>query len=228
MKNFFKNNSTRCFVILAIFIASISLSSCLDYVQSVSYKDGKYQFYYKITCSKALLEFAEEENEDYQEYVDEINKELNLGENTGMPADTKFSNVNTTSEVGMEFRFSISPSTDNEDEKAFLPKTSGTKYYIPFLIGDKEMDIASAFKSSDDKEEMEYTKLFLSSAKCRLLISKRIIQNAATAYFEGKGGQNCSVALFDYGENYCVEVPLIQLFDDKMYDFSRVVIIRGE
>ena len=220
-KTFFKTT-----LILSVMAAAFLLTSCLDYVQTISYKDGKYQFYYKIVCSKTLLDFA---GEDYNSFFSEFNEELNGEDNSGLPTDATIRNVNTTSDVGVELQFSVSPSTTNEDEKAFLPKTSGTKYYIPFLIGDKDLDIAGAFKStSEDKDDLDFTKEILSTAKCRLLISKRIIPNAAIAYFEGKGGQNCSVALFDYGESYCVEVPLTQLFDDKMYDFSRIVIIRGE
>lgn len=46
------------------------------------------------------------------------------------------------------------------------------------------------------------------------------------AYFEGRGGQNYSVAVFDYGESFCMEIPFIVLFETGMYKFDRIVVIR--
>ena len=38
--------------------------SCVDYIQSISYKGGKYHLYYKVTFSKILMELAEEDVDD--------------------------------------------------------------------------------------------------------------------------------------------------------------------
>ena len=66
----------------------------------------------------------------------------------------------------------------------------------------------------------------MSSAKCRILLSKNLIPEIETAYFEGKGGQNFSIPVFDYGEANCLEIPFIILTQEGMYRTDRVVIIK--
>ena len=180
--------------------------------------------YYKITFSKVLFALIDEDPDEYlgdfmQEQDEELNKTL--------PENFTSKKVNTTNEVGYEISFSISPSTTDENEKSFLPKASGTKCYIPFLFGNEEIDFASSLNDLDD-EETDYAQAILSSAKCRLLVSKKIVPKVETAYFEGTGSQNASIPLFDYGESYCAEIPFNLLFEKDMYNFDRLVLIRGE
>ncbi len=202
------------------------LNSCLDYVQAISYKDGKYTMYYKITFSKMLFSLIDE---DPDEYVQEIIPETTDDLSEELANSFTSRKINTTNEVGYELSFSIAPGTTDEQEKQFLPKASGTKCYIPFLPGMEGMDMVSSMNNSDlDSESKSYAQAILSSAKCRVLVSKKIIAKVETAYFEGNGGQNCSVPIFDYGESYCVEIPFNLLFENNLYNFSRIVLIRGE
>ena len=57
-------------------------------------------------------------------------------------------------------------------------------------------------------------------------IGKNILKNIETAYFEGKGNQNYSIPVFDYGDDYCLEIPVIILLQKGMYRTDRVVVIR--
>lgn len=66
----------------------------------------------------------------------------------------------------------------------------------------------------------------MSSAKCHILISKGVIPFIETAYFEGKGNQNYSIPVFDYGDDNCLEIPFIVLSQKGMYRTDRVVVIR--
>ena len=47
-------------IIVAIFL-SFLLTSCVDYVQDVSYKNGKYQMYCKVTLSKLFFAMMNED-----------------------------------------------------------------------------------------------------------------------------------------------------------------------
>ena len=47
--------------ILALLLIALCFTSCIDYVQTISYKDGKYEMYYKVTLSKMLLALAQQE-----------------------------------------------------------------------------------------------------------------------------------------------------------------------
>ena len=205
--------------LICVFFLSFLFVSCVDYVQSISYKNGIYHLYYKITLSKSLLEMADT---DPEEYFDDFEKEMR-----DLPSNVKMNKVDTDLEIGTEFSLNINPKTTDKDEQAFLPKVAGTKCFIPFLLGFEEVSLAEEFSSGDSESEA-ITKGILSSAKCRVMIDKNILPDFETAYFEGTGGQNCSIPIFDYGSSYCLEIPFIVLLDEGMYRFDRIVILRKQ
>lgn len=201
-----------------IFLVLISLifTSCIDYVQSVTYKDGKYQMYYKITLSKVLFALGDQDPDDiFDEFDEEALSEL--------PENVEVKPVSTDLEVGAEFTLSIDPRTTDEREKEFLPTVAGKKCFIPFLFGNNTDTLTG--KSKGDEGEA-IAEAIMSSAKCRILISKKVIPEIETAYFEGRGGQNYSVALFDYGDSWCAEIPFILLMDEPKYKFDKLVVIK--
>lgn len=194
-------------------------TSCIDYVQSITYKDGKYQMYYKVTLSKVLFALGDEDPEEIFESFDEETLE-------DLPENVDVKPVNTDLEVGAEFTLSIDPKTTDETEKSFLPTVAGNKCFIPFLLGDKDSSIADAMKS-DDNDAQGIAEAIMSSAKCRVLISKKVIPSIEIAYFEGRGSQNYSIPVFDYGESYCLEIPFIVLFESGLYKFDKIVILKS-
>lgn len=202
-----------------IFVLLICLffTSCVDYVQSISYSNGKYKMYYKVTLSKVLFAMVDEDPEELFEDFDE--EAL-----TELPENVDVKPVNTDLEVGAEFTVLIDPHTTNDDEKLLLPKIAGNKCFIPFLLGDNK-SISDSVKSKDSEDEA-FTEAFLSSSKCRVLISKNVLPSIETAYFEGKGSQNYSIPIFNYGDNYCLEIPFIILTQEGMYRTDRIVILR--
>ena len=205
--------------LLVLILFCVVFTSCVDYVQSISYKNGKYQMYYKVTLSKLLFAMMDEDPEEiFQNFDEEA-----LGE---VPENASVNPVNTDLEVGAEFKFNIDPKTTDEIEKTFLPTIAGTKCYIPFLLGENE-SIADSIGSDTDNDYGEaFAEAIMSSAKCRILISKGVIPSIETAYFEGKGNQNYSIPVFDYGDSNCLEIPFIILSQKGMYRTDRVVVIR--
>ena len=172
--------------------------------------------YYKVTLSKLLFAMADKDPEEIFRDFDEDE----IGE---LPPNTSIKPVNTELEVGAEFTFEIDPKTTDETEKSFLPTVAGKKCFIPFLLG--QNDSISDSVGSDSEGE-EFAAAIMSSAKCRILLSKNLIPEIETAYFEGKGGQNFSIPIFDYGEANCLEIPFIILTQEGMYRTDRVVIIK--
>lgn len=220
--NFTKRIPIKPLTVCLALIVSILFTSCLDYVQTVSYKNDMYQVYYKVTLSKLLFALGDEDPED-------IFDELNEDAFPTMPEHVEIRPVNTDLEVGAEFALHISPKTTDAKEKAFLPTVSGNKCYIPFLPGSETNNFASNMKSKSGSGDDEvFVKAILSSAKCRVMVDKNVIPTIETAYFAGIGGQNCPVPIFDYGEIWCMEIPFIVLFEDGMYRFDKIVVIRGE
>lgn len=163
--------------LFSLFLVSLLFTSCIDYVQSITYKDGKYQIYYKIALSKLLFAMADDDPEEIFEYFDEESLE-------DFPENVDVKPVNTDLEVGAEFLLLIDPKTTDETEKSFLPKVAGQKCYIPFLFGSEDFSFAD-FMKSDDSESQAISEAILSSAKCRVMVSKKIISSINNAYFEG-------------------------------------------
>lgn len=206
----------KIFYLLLLVLVSLLFTSCIDYVQSISYEDGKYQLYYKVTLSKVLFAMGGENPEDMLESFDDSMDDL--------PDNVKYQAVNTDLELGMEFSLAIDPRTGNGEEKEFLPTVSGKNCFIPFFLGEEEESFADSF-STDDEETRMMAEAFLSSAKCRVLISKKIVPSVQAAYFPGRGGQNYSVPVFDYGDSYCAEIPFSVLFESGMYRFDTLVVV---
>ena len=172
--------------------------------------------YYKVTLSKLLFAMADEDPEEI--FMDFDEEEI--GE---LPPNISIKPVNTELEVGAEFTFEIDPKTTDETEKSYLPTVAGKKCFIPFLLG--QNDSISDSVGSDSEGE-EFAAAIMASAKCRILLSKNLIPEIETAYFEGKDGQNFSIPVFDYGEVNCLEIPFIILTQEGMYRTDRVVIIK--
>lgn len=203
--------------LVSVLLICLFFTSCVDYVQSISYSNGKYKMYYKVTLSKVLFAMVDEDPEELFEDFDE--EAL-----TELPENVDVKPVNTDLEVGAEFTVLIDPHTTNDDEKLLLPKIAGNKCFIPFLLGDNK-SISDSVKSKNSEDEA-FTEAFLSSSKCRVLISKNVLPSIETAYFEGKGSQNYSIPIFDYGDNYCLEIPFIILTQEGMYRTDRIVVIK--
>lgn len=142
-----------------------------------------------------------------------------------LPKNISVSPVNTDLEVGAGFNFNIDPKTSDATEKSFLPTISGNKCFIPFLLGENESIADSVGTDSNDYGEA-FAEAIMSSAKCRILISKAIIPSIETAYFEEKGNQNYSIPVFDYGDALCLEIPFIVLSKKGMYRTDRIVVIK--
>lgn len=180
--------------------------------------------YYKATLSKVLFAMSgENPNEIFNDFEGEFNNFDNKSfEN--LPKSLKINPINTDLELGAEFSFEIDPRTSDETEKSYLPKVSGKKCYIPFFLGNSSSDFSDEL-NSQDAESQEIIVALLSSAKSRVLIGKNIISSIETAYFEGTGGQNYSIPVFDYGDSYCLEIPFV-ILTRNMYQLERIVVIR--
>lgn len=204
--------------LISFIFISLLFTSCIDYVQSLSYKDGKYQIYFKCTVSKSIILLA---GEDPDVVYGNISKNIN-----NFPKNVITRPINTDLEIGQEIKFSVNPKDATEIEKKYLPKTGKNHIYIPFIF-----DEDSSFDdeiTSDEEDAKEMFQVFLSSAKFRVLVSKKIVPVISTAFFEGKSGQDYSIPVFDYGDSYCLEIPAPVLFEIHRLKMSRIVVVKGE
>lgn len=199
----------KIFYIIALFALTILCTSCIDYVQTVCFVGGRYLCYYKVTVSKALGAVA---GQDLSQAFDDI-------DNLNLPKNASIDKIDTELESGISLSLSINPSTKDGNEKQLLPKVTKKSIEIPFILGGE--DFPKSLSSDDDTSEM--TLAILSSAKCRILVSKNIFAQARRAYFSG-GASKVSVPLYDYGDAWCAEVPFVLLCTEQSCDFTRLII----
>ena len=109
----------KTIIVLSIFL-SFFLTSCIDYVQSITYKDGKFRYYCKLTLSKALAELGKTNGENSNTTFEEKTK----GTMDNLPDAVMGKVIDTDLESGIEFTLSIDPKTTNQDEKKVFAKNS--------------------------------------------------------------------------------------------------------
>jgi len=79
--------------IIPLILLCLFFTSCIDYVQSISYKNGKYQMYYKVTLSKLLFAMMDKNPEEiFEDFDKETFNEI--------PRNASVGPVNTDLEVG--------------------------------------------------------------------------------------------------------------------------------
>lgn len=204
--------------ILPLLFLPVMLTSCLDYVQAITYSEGEYHYYYKATLMKELFTFSGEN-------PDEIAYDMEPDVIASFPEGTVEKYVNNDLETGAEYTFSISPYTKNAFDKTFLPTTTGKKCYFPFILGKNMEDEYGALDPEDPENSVLV--LMLSSAKCRIMISKKVLPEIERVYFEGKKkGTGIEIPLYDYGEDWCAEIPMLTLLCGDKVKLDRLVVIR--
>lgn len=194
--------------------AALLFTSCLDYVQSLSWQDGKYRLYTKVTLSKNLLSMTETGSGEFL-------RELEKGAHNTFPEPVETIPVNTETEAGLELILTINPRKASAREQQLLPKRNGEIISVPFLIGQRE---STGSLSGLQGDEESYARIMLSTAKCRVLIAKTVLPSVSSAWFAGRGGQDFSIPVYDYGESFCLEIPLTVLYDSGMYNTENILL----
>ena len=214
MKRYFKK------IILTLIISSVFLfTSCIDYVQTITFGEKGYDCYFKLTISRAMLEMAEEDPTSVFEDFEEMTQ--------GLPRGATISKVDNDVDVGYEFRFTIDGFTNPEDAKLFYPYLSDdeAEIYLPFILGQN----AEAFSSIEQEEDIETQTImagYMATTKCRVMVSKTIIPEIEGAYFYGNTFEDgfLDVPCYDYGDNWCLEIPLIYFSARKNYDLTEIAL----
>ncbi len=191
----------------------------MDYVQSIGYRNGRYEIYYKFTVSKALLALGEDD-------PDTACEQLGKSDVFKQFRKSSLNKVETDIDMGYEVNISIDPRNASEEEKSFLPKVKDNVCLLPFFPG-KNRDSFSESISKDNYEEKAMSALVIGEAKFRILISKKIIPSIKKAYFEGLKGTDYSIPVFDLGDELCLEIPLAAIATNNTFRMDRIVLIKG-
>ena len=202
------------FVLGAAALLTFMLTSCIDYVQTLTYKDGKYRIYCKMTVNKPLLSMAGGD-QDLSEF-----DSMNMPEDM----DGTFNPVETDLEKGIELILNVNPSTSRSEEKDVLPTKSGKKVFIPFVL-EKAGGLSNVQNIDLESQSGKLTLAMMSSAKCNVQVSKRVVPSVQMAYFASSSGQDLEIPFYDYGDSWCMEIPFVTFMQAEAgLDFSKIVL----
>lgn len=174
-------------------------TSCIEIVESLSYSNGQYNVSARIMVQKKFMLMSE----ITPEYVQEI-----LG--TEDDGNVNITVIETEKESGVLVRNSIKPeATSDKKMSSLLPKRKSGFVHIPLLTASaEEVDFSQDI-------ETQMTAMFLDNAKYRILIGKNIVPSISVALLttEVPAVPEISVPVYDEGNMYCIEIPLLTVLE---------------
>lgn len=197
-------------------------TSCVDYVQTLTVDGDSYNSYYKIAIPRVFFESGEMTAEEFFLQLENFGSIL--------PENSELNMIDNGEDIGLEFYVSVDVNTEDELEQEYLPyaRQDGSEAFLPFLIGNFAEIFNEILYAEGDEEMQALVFTYMSGSKCRLLLSKTAIPNLdlTGAYFSGENGEIWNLACYDYGESYCIEMPLSTLVLGNGYglDLSNIVI----
>lgn len=209
-KNAFITKGVKSVTLCLLFICV--LSSCVNYTQSISRKGGWYNYYYRVTVSKVLVDLL------YKKDADALFEPLT----NSLLDGAIVKDIDTKNERGKEVTLSIKARTRNKSEKAALPKLSRGVVKIPFLP-DTNKNTIKSIAQNRDKKAQALAKVLFGEPKCQIIIDKSVLKNISAAYFKGDPN-DCPVPFSDCTDGYCLEIPILKILEGDGYDTSYIII----
>ena len=196
----------RFFVLMTSVLMVLCLTSCFEFVQTISLEGESYHIKRQISFSKyflAMMMSGESDSSEalsLKEFETEFDK---LAETMGAES------FHTPSESGIISTMTINRNTQVEEELASLPRKDGTKFIIP-LIDMTE----TAEKAQTDWNSLSMAYMFLTTAEYQLTLGKEIVPHISYAYLiEQNSNEQYLVSVMDNGKNYLIEIPVMPLFE---------------
>jgi hypothetical protein len=204
--------------LLLILVVSecLLLTSCIDILQHITVdKNGIELNTIQFTVSKAIFEFANKMNEnqepiDYDKYFSNNSDLSSLEKNKYCSSISK---INTVLDYGYTIKMRIdrkNKETMNSIEKekiGFIPIKKGKSYIFDF----SSMNDSSSKNQEDNG--MQYA--LLSTAKYKLLISKKMISDIKKLYLVS-GSNETEYSYVDLDDEYLVEIPIIIMIQGQI------------
>ncbi|MBR2462850.1 MAG: hypothetical protein IKB33_06945 [Spirochaetaceae bacterium] len=196
----------RFFVLMTSVLMVLCLTSCFEFVQSISLEGESYHIKRQISFPKYFLAmiFAAEESSEETFSLEDFELQFDR-----LAESMQGESFHTPSESGIISTIIINKDTQNEEELASLPRKDGTKFIIP-LIDMTE----TAEKAQTDWDSLMAAYILLSTAEYQLTLGKEIVPHISYAYLiEQNSNEQYLVDVADDGKNYLIEIPVMPLFE---------------
>ena len=175
----------------------LCLTSCFEFVQSISLEGESYHIKRQISFPKYFLPmiFAAEESSEETFSLEDFELQFDR-----LAESMQGESFHTPSESGIISTMIINKDTQNEEELASLPRKDGTKFIIP-LIDMTE----TAEKAQTDWDSLMAAYILLSTAEYQLTLGKEIVPHISYAYLiEQNSNEQHLVSVMDNGKNYLI------------------------
>lgn len=184
-------------------LAAMIFSSCVEVVQVITLEKNVYKIDYRVMLNKNVLALADTS-------ADEVFDEMGLDT---LPDNMKVEKIDTELECGAVLSTEIDSSAKNEYAD-FLPTIKGGKVEIPLPFTDGFDDTVSDMKKDDSNMQAVYD-MFCSTAKWRIMVSKKIVPTARKVWLESKYGAK-NLEFFYAGEILCINIPMTYLTGSEL------------
>lgn len=232
-------------ILLSLFVfIGFFFTSCVDSMQSVSYKNGYYTVTSRFTISKDLISTlvslgdSDTSEFDYADNLDDfadtfgellgesmnskspkLKKEINdlyksLKESNMFPASGYTSKVDTNADVGIHYEATVY--ANSATSKNFSA-------YIPKKYKNAlTLELSENLTSSSTDELGEFSS-FLSGMKHRIYIAKNILPSLNSAELTNSNYIGKSLTFYDVGEMWCIELPFSFLSEKGSSAYKYIV-----
>ena len=193
-------------------------TSCIDYVQTLSLVDGYFLSNYKVTMSKYIMEQMDIESED----IFDISEEELEEEVSSYGCDYRAGVIDNDMDSGYEFGFAVD--VDDGYPYDFMPVVYEDRgeIFVPFLLSEAASEISAGLYEEDEMSQAIALSM-LNSARGRFIVSKSVLPEIRGAYFLGEEG-DFDLPVYDYGDSYAVEIPLIVLAMGDQFDLEYLIL----
>ncbi len=193
-------NKIHFFKTIPLLLLMFVLSSCFDITQTITLKDDRYSISFRCGFDKNLMYLAETDEDSLITEFDHI-------QSVGDDLFTKYDIIDTADEYGLYFSFDCSTNEElTDDLSIFIPEFRNGKLYFPLVL-DQEMS------NFDTNDSLDMAATMISISKYRLLIGKTLKSNIQSAQLVTDNNKHCvDLEINDYGEMFCINVPIKTLF----------------
>lgn len=186
-------------------VAVLSLTSCIDIIQSVTISKGTVYSDLSITLQKSALEMASSMSGEEADYSDFFDDDL-LEDFTNEHVDATLEEINNETEVGyfisMNFKKNLVVDPKDCDELYFVPIIDKKTISILFNYNEKDKDKE---ENGEEAQMEQMTNAVLGGCKYRLLLRADEFEVKQVELIGIKAG---TVEVKKYGRIYIVEMPL--------------------
>ena len=204
----------RIILPITVLILVLSLGSCLDAIQYVTVNNqSEIEMSFMLTISKGLFEMGGGDESVEDTFSEEVFDPDEISSMIPGARNVEARLIDSDVDYGYLFHFTLPRGYEAADDTPMVPHIGWDRMEILLAFpGDEaEADEESGEEASMQDSMDEMGEAIFSSAKYKVQISKRLLENAERAYVRESSGEITDLDLVDLGDNYLVNLPMLMV-----------------